>query len=292
MFGLLEWGTTVQRWPLGASGKSDDIEEALAIFRRTLEIRRRIGDKIEIENTFYDIAGGIWRTSDGIDEAETLQQEALALQRHTGSPADISLSLQALAHHALLQGDVEAARRGGEEALQLARQIGNIPGTDQALMVMCTIDIVTDQIENAQRHLEEALSLGLEGTAFHSDHVLSHGFIHLGLGEWDEAEQALIEFLNIPARNIAEKASSLVGIGFIVARHGQPERGLELASLGLNHPYMPKAFANSPLFARHLDAMRAELSADVYAAAWERGKSLDLNGIIQELIEAYTDTAG
>ena len=93
---------------------------------------------------------------------------------------------------------------------------------------------------------------------------------------------------------IYRSADALPPLGFIAAQHGQPERGLELAALGLNHPYMDKqtALANSPLFQRHLAAIRAQLLPDVYAAAWERGKSLDLETTIQELIAAHDDSAG
>jgi predicted ATPase len=270
-----------------------NIEESLAVARKTLAIRRRLGGEISIAKSLHNVAVGGWFVSTAIDEVEALLQESLALCRRARFPAGIAGSLQSVSSHAFIRGDIEVARSGEEEALQISYKIGDPLMIGRSLLHFCDIDIATDQFASAEQKLEEILRISVtKDRESRLGYALRRIWIRLGLGDWAGAEHSMREIMDVlrtgqfPSWWIEETP---LAMGFILAEREQLERGLELASLSLNHPRMSRVMANSPLVARHLDAIRAQLSPDAYAAAWERGKSLDLETTIKELIATYDD---
>jgi hypothetical protein len=69
---------------------------------------------------------------------------------------------------------------------------------------------------------------------------------------------------------------------FYIAQ-GAKERGLELLSMLMAHPDTTQETVND------IEKLRlqieAELPPDVYTAAWERGKALDLDHVVDELLQ-------
>jgi hypothetical protein len=270
-----------------------NIEESLAVARQTLAIRRRLGGEIGIAKSLHNVAVGVWFVSTAIDENELLLQESLALCRRARFPAGIAGSLQSVSSNAIIRGDIEVARSGVEEALQISYKIGDPLMICRSLLHFCDIDIATDQFASAEQKLEEILRISVtKDRESRLGYALRRIWIRLGLGDWAGAEHSMREIMDVlrtgqfPSWWIEETP---LAMGFILAEREQLERGLELASLSLNRPQMSRAMANSPLVARHLDAIRSQLTPDAYAAAWERGKSLDLETTIKELIATYDD---
>jgi hypothetical protein len=58
---------------------------------------------------------------------------------------------------------------------------------------------------------------------------------------------------------------------------------LTLASIIVHHPFVSQ-WETDPLAKRLITHLQQQLPADVYAAAWERGKSLDLETVVKELL--------
>ncbi len=71
----------------------------------------------------------------------------------------------------------------------------------------------------------------------------------------------------------------------ILAHEGQKERAVELIALAVTHPLSPPGWMEqwSLLTALRSD-LAAELGAETYEAAWERGKQLNLETVVAELL--------
>ena len=68
---------------------------------------------------------------------------------------------------------------------------------------------------------------------------------------------------------------------------GQLERAVELATLAHEHKITDheiKSYA-----AELLDELQAELGAHAYNAAWQRGRQLDLDTVVQQLLDEFED---
>jgi hypothetical protein len=128
----------------------------------------------------------------------------------------------------------------------------------------------------------------------HPQAKLKHELNNLGysitaLGEYDEAEPCFKEALQISFFKTNydryyqnDSLKSVLGIANIMGKRGQREHAVELMSLVLSSPIL---FAGlTALATQFLGDLQTELPLDVFAAAQERGKALDVNGVIAELL--------
>ncbi|MCB9457332.1 MAG: hypothetical protein H6671_15205 [Anaerolineaceae bacterium] len=82
------------------------------------------------------------------------------------------------------------------------------------------------------------------------------------------------------------KPFHLTGLAYLLADAGEGERALELLSLTAHNPNTPGWWLErEPLTVKLLARLKGCLSPAQYAAAWARGKSLDLNTALAALLE-------
>ena len=113
---------------------------------------------------------------------------------------------------------------------------------------------------------------------------------YLGLGKYASAKRHFYEAL----RNLNDDRRNQRIIAIIMmcainlAYEGQKSRAAELLGLAFaqrgDNVIAP---ANIPLFIRSHAELKAELGEEAYNSACERGKSLDLETVVQELLEAF-----
>jgi ATP/maltotriose-dependent transcriptional regulator MalT len=298
-FGLADALTRQGHFLLERFYNKEKAEEVLTIYRQVLATRRRLGGEIGIARALHGISNAVTLASNDLDEIEALQHEALALGRRAGDRLRVSTSLTTLSNVACHRGDIDAARHLVVEAIQIGRKIGpafHVAGLASGLLLaLCFYDTISDQLVDAEQRLQEALRIEVRDTVgVRVFFAVRKTWICLARGDLADAEQSMKDVIDVVKVDTEHFKTYLIdevplAVGFIAAGRGQPERGLVLASISLNHPRMGKGLANSPLVARHLDAIRAQLTPDDYAAAWERGKNLDVDTAIQELIATYDD---
>jgi hypothetical protein len=81
---------------------------------------------------------------------------------------------------------------------------------------------------------------------------------------------------------------ALTIIAMLLADGGKLRRAVELLSLALNHPGSPRGLLESwSLLNKKHAELEVALGADAYAAAWDRGQTLDLDHVIEELIVEF-----
>ena len=137
------------------------------------------------------------------------------------------------------------------------------------------------------RYIQEALAIQRElDLRFATANNLNNlGHVHAGLGEddvaWEYLCEALPELLAIGA--IVVVLEALVGVALLQAKAGRYVQAAELLGLVMNHPALDeetKQYAD-PVLA----TLREAFPADQLEAALERGKSLDLEAVVAEILE-------
>ena len=64
--------------------------------------------------------------------------------------------------------------------------------------------------------------------------------------------------------------------GVVLAELGEHEKAAELLALGLTDPYTPGRLQADPLIVRWRARLEETLGEEAFAAAWERGRKLDV----------------
>jgi predicted ATPase/DNA-binding CsgD family transcriptional regulator len=255
--------------------------ESLELNRQVLEVRRRLGDEVGVASSLYNIVGSLYFTNPA--EAEIHCREVLTLFQRLHQPFGVAISMCRLAAIELNKGNVEVARRHAEDSLNIARENGFAFIISDALVQLAWIDVASDRFDEAEASIDQDKTA--EDEEILADHALVQSFIHLGLQDWLTAKRKLVVYLQLA--KASRDPLSIVVMGLIAAAEGRTEYGVELMSLAINGPTSLSSSyrMKTPLVIRHLQAIKASLGEEAYAAASERGKALDVEAVITELMK-------
>ena len=77
-------------------------------------------------------------------------------------------------------------------------------------------------------------------------------------------------------------------IAMLVAASGHKERAAECLGLGFTHPMAPiRMFEQWKALTEFRVTLQQELGTEAYNSAWQRGKGLDLETVVQELLDEF-----
>jgi predicted ATPase/class 3 adenylate cyclase len=227
-----------------------DYAAARARYEEGLAAMRELGDLPSMASALGNL-GMLAMTQGDYVAARSLYEQSLALKRELGLPASLAATLNDLAGLTYLQGDYEAARRLFEESLALRRQLGDREGI--------------------------ALSLG------------NLGSVALEQGDFAAAGALLREGLLL-VRELGLQlamAESLDGLARLAAAEGQLARAARLwgAAEALREALgAPQPLNEREAYDRQVAAARAAWDAASFAAAWEAGRALPLEQVLDEAL--------
>ena len=141
-------------------------------------------------------------------------------------------------------------------------------------------------LEKARQYYTESLSIGREiGHRQGATSTLSNlGHLHVLLGEhetaWGYLREALSESTAIGVTPLTLDA--LTGVALLRAEAGQGDSAVELIGLIVNHPAVEVDSAQAA--EAILAGLRETLPAEQLEAALERGKGLELDAVVAELL--------
>ncbi len=256
-------------------------QESLELNHQVLEIRRGLGDEVGVASSLYNIVGSLYYTNPA--EAEIYGREALMLYQRLCQPFGLAVSMCRLATIELNKGDIEVARQYAEDSLHIARENGFAFVISDALTQLAWIDIASDRFDTAEAYIDQDETREDEKTL--TDHALLQSLICLGLGDLSAAKRKLAAYLQRAKES--RDAFSIVVMGLIAAAEGRTADSVELMSRAINKSTSLSTSyrIRAPLVVRYHQAIRANLDEAIYAAAWERGKALDEEVVIHELIK-------
>ncbi|MCL4263126.1 MAG: protein kinase [Anaerolineae bacterium] len=257
-------------------------------------------------------------------------QESVAIAREIGNKIDVTYSLVNLAEIAIVRGEYETARGNLQEALTSASEMELYVPLAYLEMLLGLLHLLTGDMEIAQPLIEKAYRLAKDydyaiAAAFTAGmHAVSsslqgqyrvsrqlaqeslaitgnHG-LGIIVANWALAMVACHEETYPEARTfiwaaldlaqqgqyVAAKVWLLPVTAVILAATGEDEQALELLSLAYHHPLSQIGWWDQwPPLAE----LTPRLQAEVGETAWQRGQSLSVETVTEQLLAAWGNDA-
>jgi predicted ATPase/class 3 adenylate cyclase len=223
-------------------------------------------------------------------EAQPLLEESLAIAREIGDKERIAMTLQPLGEAVLGQGNRDAARQYLEEAVALARELPDRRELAAALNALAQLRRIAGTLATAEPLYQQAVALARELGDRESVAIglLNLAMVAIGRGSGDSARKILLEALVIGdeigskpvGQSVIEVAAGLSGSRGESARAARWYGAAEAhaAQTGLHRDPADEAF-----LAPHVARARAELGADLHAAAETAGRALGYAEALSEV---------
>jgi predicted ATPase len=275
----LAWGTIQAYFAGGFEGYAD----CAGPFQESLAYYREIGDLSRVTDVLNALANaaitnGLYR------EAEPYCQEVLQIATEIDHPRSRGWALQTLGRIAEAGARYVEARRYYEEARKLFRATGYGPYASELAVPLGDLSLATGDYAGARAQYQNVLdshggqSLPREVLAA----IDGLGNVALARGNVREAAHHYRRLLQVAAdRGDHIRLRALVAQARLLASRDK-DRAVEVAGLVADHPH-----SEARIVARASDllaALRAELDAERFAAARERGRARDLESTVRELL--------
>jgi tetratricopeptide (TPR) repeat protein len=252
---------------------------------RAMDLAREINDPNSMACALNRlISSAVWQEGD-IEKAERYAKEGLALTKEISDEETIAAMLLTVSGVATFRGEHGESKRYKEEALATYREIG-----DQMGVAACLNNLGEDarwqgKYAEAVRYYEEALAIYTDIGISNALTLNNLGHAYIGLDEddvaWGYLCKALREFL-VTGR-VPLILESLAGVAWLRAKAGHYTQAAELLGLVLGHPALGEGFRW--YLDQVLATVREALPTDELEAALERGKRLDLEQVVAEILK-------
>ncbi len=188
--------------------------------------------------------------------------------------------------------DLQASKQMGEEGLRIAQELGNVWMMEGHSGLLSYTTLALKEYAEAKHYaLQRMAYRELTGNSL-ADAVVNVGQVSLAMNDYTDAHKYYRQSLRLLNESGASAGIVVLRVHDFVdlfMAENQKEKALELLSLIIQHP---AAFLETIRWAQENRAkIEADLPPDVYAAAWERGKTLDLDTLVQELLADEPETS-
>jgi tetratricopeptide (TPR) repeat protein len=273
-----------------------EYERAEALLAENLALRRTLRDKHAIALALNSL-GNVPHLQGNYPRAEALYMESLTLYRELQDSWGIAALLGNLGSVAQMRGYYRQAVALHEESLGLARLHGVKQVSANALGNLADLAYRQGDYDKAVTLHEQSLALLRElGDAWGiATTMTSLGLVAYEQGNHGRATSLLSQALLL-SRDIGAKtlmALGLEGLAWLVVEQGQPERAARVGAaaetlheaIGVSlEPYQRAGHDEA------VQAMRAALGEEAFAAAWAEGRALPLDEAIALALEQASAT--
>jgi DNA-binding CsgD family transcriptional regulator/tetratricopeptide (TPR) repeat protein len=277
-------------WRRGEPARSEDFS------RRSLPLFQKSGDRYHLAGTFHNL-GAAAELQSKYAEASRHYGEALRLREEVGDKPGAAGTLHNLGNLAREQGDLERAAALYECGLALQRETGNKRGIALALSGLGVIALDKGDYALSVAVSTESHNLYQElGSKSQNAMVLQNlGFAAMHLGEHARAVEFQNHCLRLTVENGDKRgiACGLEGVAAAIAlfdtSRQSAERSARIFGVAdalreeLNVPLPPADFA---LMERSMTTVRNMLGEEAFNAAWAAGRTLPLEQVVTEALDA------
>jgi tetratricopeptide (TPR) repeat protein len=273
-----------------AASRADDERErvlhseSLALFR---ELENTGGIAVQLQNL-----GGLAQRQGDYERAGALYHEALALFHELNDRFMISIELQHLGSLALAQDDLSTARARYSEGTALAREL-NFPTLPWFISQLGEVACRQGDYEMATALQQESLALfqGRDERAGAAKAHLRLGTVAQQQGDYPRARAHHAQCLALRPEvgyhhGIAECLEQLAAMAEAEGQPLQAARILGATEALRETSAKPRSAGERVRHDRQAAALRAALGEAACAAAWAAGRTLPLDQVIAESLEA------
>lgn len=228
-----------------------------------------------------------------LTRAINLFEQSLKLSQQLDDTPTIAKSLNALGILAHYHGDYTRATNFYEQSLALRQQLGDKGSIAISFHNMGYTAYAQEDYERATDFYQQSLHLCQE---IGSQMTLCHNYMELGTIALKQSDEQAVRLFG-QALRIAYSIQatptilwSIVGFVGTLVQAGEAQRAAHYAGLVQSHPAQHSQVRNA--LNDIMPSLESALRLDDLQAALERGKSLDLDTVVQELLDEFgTDEA-
>ncbi len=275
-----------------------DLDQAQSLAEESLALRRTLRDTLGISFSLFNLGAVAYERGDA-QPARLYLEECLAIRRRLGDQVGAAAALNVLGDVALDQDDVQQARRLFEESLAQRRRLGEKYGMIDDLRALGQVYLQVDDFDQARSRLEEALALSKElgVPRIISATLRDLAGIFLLLGDFEQSLALAREGLSLSSQHDDQRGvvESLEVLAEGAAKQNHPQLAAHLlgsaaglrASSGLRRSPREQAAA-----ARRLETIRSSLEQAQFDRAWEEGRRLLADQVIEQALQATEPRPG
>ena len=231
-----------------------DGEQAVRLAEEGIDAARRSGDPVVESYAAYNL--GIVRAWHGdLAEAERLLRWSVQEASRLGNARSVahwSRSLGGMLHS---RGDSESARALIEQSLSLHRTLDDAWGISHALSSLALVLVDANEAGAAQRLIDESISI-----------------------ERDVGDvPGLIFNIEVNARLVASQGHDALAVRLFACASGLSQ------AMGFRRHARPVDWIDHE---RDIEELRSRLGEDVFADAWERGRTMTLDEALEDALAA------
>jgi predicted ATPase len=272
-----------------AAFERSDYESAFTHYSRSLALARDSGNPRSIAAALHNL-GRTTRFRGDYERAAQYYRESETIDREMGAIDQLARVLGNQGHMARDCGDLASARPLIEKSLALYLQMGEKRGTGIALAQMAMIACDTGDPETARGYAERSMAIRREindrwGTA---QSYVVFGDIARATNDrgqaWTCYREGLLTYTRIRNRiGVAECLERLAA--HVAAQQAWPlaARYFGAASTIRDRIHAPVLPIDRPLLERAIADTRAALGEDAWAAAYDAGRTLDIEAVVSEV---------
>jgi tetratricopeptide (TPR) repeat protein len=278
---------TVRGRLVGGDAHSAELLQEVELLQEGLSLVRGMGAALETCLVLNTLAA-TFVNQGALGEAEPLYRESLQIAQEWGYPRPASSSLSGLGHVAYARGDYAEAKRRYEESLALRQQLGDSFWVGDSLKAIGDAELAMGDYQRARETYQASLArfdelaepLGI------LDALCGLGDVAAATGGPLEARQYYRRAVETAVESgiVLAGLRSLVAVARWLAYKGEQARAAELTSLALAHGPFYTGWPGRPGVGQLLDELRTMLAPERFAAAEARGRELDLDQTLRELL--------
>ena len=262
--------------------------QAKRLLETSLAHLRRVGDADSVLLALTHLAGAVGYI-EGWPSAQPLNEEALQMARDTGDRSAQAHFLKNIGRSYRDQQDYPLAMQVGQEALQIAEEIGDqFEIAAIASSILGEVAILSGDYEAAATYVQRGLAIY---EAMHYSFGISAARSRLGRiatarEAFDEARQWFLDAMrhNHLVGMRRELLFSIFDMARLALAQGEQAQAAELLTFVLEHP-LARATWLIEQGGGMLESLAGQLAADVFAAAAARGRTLDLDTLVAQLLD-------
>ncbi len=274
-------------WLGAVYGAVGQREKFITLSEQSLTWRRAIGDQFGVTASLMNLMAVSIDTGQ-YELAKQYAQEMEQIYRAIDSRAWLVRSMAALSIITLVLGNFQEARTYAEAALEMASRTGvtAVSGTETALSTLSLLAALEEDYGRSWDLAKQAVyEIGPE--------VFPEEALAVAACGSEEYSTAQIHFLNTLKQAVTSSdqmsMSIVMPVAIILLAHQDYKvRAVELLGLAFHHKASPRAWLEHwPLITRLRTQLEAELGAEIYWQAWDRGKNSDLEMVARSLLQHF-----